>query len=63
MTSFFVAKKEYYALMKDTVVPKQMVAQIEDLKQKIQYYYLLNYLNFYDILFIDTQGEIFYTIR
>lgn len=63
MTSFFVAKKEYYALSKETILPESFVVTIEHLKQKIQNYYLLNFLNFYDILFVDKNGDIFYTIR
>jgi len=63
MTSFFLAKRDYYSLKKDTVLPASIEYEVTELKKKIQHYYLLHYLNFYDILFIDTTGDIFYTIR
>lgn len=63
MLSFFKVKKEYYDLSKDTIMPKEIVDQIEDLKQQVQDHYLKHYIQFYDILFIDTKGDIFYTIR
>ncbi|MBN1118985.1 MAG: cache domain-containing protein [Bacteroidales bacterium] len=63
MQSFFIAKKNYYSLQKETDLPTGMVQQIEVLKNKIQQHYLLNYLTFYDILFIDVNGDVFYTIR
>ncbi|MBN1182003.1 MAG: cache domain-containing protein [Bacteroidales bacterium] len=63
MMNFFKTKKEYYALRNDSLVPDILVNEIEKLKQNIENYYLENYLNFYDIMFIDNDGEIFYTIR
>ena len=63
LLSFFKAKKDYYYLSRDTVIPDDIIQGIEKLKQNIQYYYLINYLNFYDIMFIDTTGEVFYTIK
>jgi len=63
MIAFFNAKKKYYYLIKDTTLPPEIHLEIHKLKQNIQSHYLQNYLCFYDILFIDTQGEIFYTIR
>jgi hypothetical protein len=63
MTSFFKAKKQYYALARDTILPLTIVHSIEQLKRDIQNHYLNKYLNFYDILFVDTNGDIFYTIR
>ncbi|MBI9066901.1 MAG: cache domain-containing protein [Salinivirgaceae bacterium] len=61
--SFFKVKKEYYELSKDTIIPDNIIKQIEVLKQNIQRHYLANYMSFYDILFIDKSGEIFYTIK
>lgn len=63
MREFFKTKKEFYYLMKEKAVPQSLIDEIEKLKYNIQQYYIMNYLHFYDILFIDTQGEIFYTIR
>ncbi|MFW6218848.1 MAG: cache domain-containing protein [Bacteroidota bacterium] len=63
MLSFFKAKKDYYHLKQEIEIPPPMVHKIEELKQSIQAHYLNRYLVFYDILFIDTDGNIFYTIR
>jgi len=63
MVSFFEMKRQYYYLKKDTILPAKLIEEIEKLKENIQYHYIMNYQSFYDILFIDTRGEIFYTIR
>ena len=63
MYTFFKTKKEYYKLSKEMTFPKDIVKKIEALKKSIENHYLHNYLVFYDILFIDTEGEIFFTIR
>lgn len=63
MLGFFKTKKEFYYLSKSNKLPDQLVNEIEKLKANIQNYYIMNYIAFYDILFIDTQGVIFYTIR
>jgi hypothetical protein len=63
MISFFKTKRDYYHLKKNGPVPENLDIQIEKLKENINHYYIVNYQSFYDILFIDTQGEIFYTIK
>ncbi|MBK8808917.1 MAG: hypothetical protein IPO21_20720 [Bacteroidales bacterium] len=63
MIDFFKIKNEYYYLKKDTVLPENIVKSVEQLKREIQSYYIMNYIQFYDILFIDTLGEIFYTLK
>ncbi len=63
MNAFFRVKNEYYYKSRDTVVSDFVEQKIKELKQDIQYHYVQNYLTFYDILFTDKNGEIFYTIR
>jgi len=63
MRKFFMIKKEYYALSKKSNPPPKMVQLIATLKKKIQERYILNYTEFYDILMVADDGEVFYTIR
>lgn len=63
MEDFFDIKNKYYQLRKTKPASEGLVRTLETLKQKINEHYLNNYRLFYDILFINTAGEIFYTIR
>jgi hypothetical protein len=63
MVNFFNIKNNYYQLQKLHPPPEDLVQAIEELKKKINDHYLRNYMSFYDILFIDKGGDIFYTIR
>ena len=63
MLSFFKIKSEYYQKQKDVSPPKSLVKNIAELKQNIQTYYFENYSMFYDAIMVDTNGDIFYTIR
>lgn len=63
MIGFFKTKRDYYHLKKNAPTPEKLDIQIEKLKENINHYYIINYQSFYDILFIDTNGDIFYTIK
>ncbi len=63
MLDFFHIKKKYYRLKKFSPPPAVLQHLIEDLKKGVRGRYLLHYLSFYDILFIDENGDIFHTIR
>lgn len=63
LLNFFYIKQKYYQLQKTSAPPDDLVQSIQILKNKINEHYLQNYLLFYDILFIDRNGDIFYTIR
>ena len=63
MINFFEAKNNYYLAKKEIDIPHDIEQSISLLKQKIQSHYLANYRQFYDILFVNTLGDIFYTIR
>lgn len=62
MVNFFKTQREFYYLNKQESLPTRLKDQIEKLHQNIQHYYIINYQSFYDILFVDKQGEVFYTI-
>jgi len=63
MRKFFIAKSSYYHLTKDIDPPDDIKKQMGLLKKAAEKHYLANYLEFYDILFIDNDGDVFFTIR
>jgi hypothetical protein len=63
MLEFFRIKKKYYRLKKSTPPPEALKHLIEDLKKGVRSHYLHKYLSFYDILFVDINGDIFHTTR
>jgi len=63
MLEFFHLKRQFYQLRKTTRPPEALVREITKLKERIKEHYIQKYLKFYDILFIDRNGDIFYTIR
>ncbi len=63
LTRFFRIKNEYYQLQKRIPPPPEAHRAIVQLKQRIKQRYIERYLSFYDILCINTDGDIFYTIR
>ncbi len=62
MINFFKAENAFYNLKDSNELPQKLTNEIEKLHYNIQQYYIMNYQNFYDILFINNQGDIFYTI-
>jgi len=63
MLGFFDIKSKYHKSKELKTPPEKLSQVIEELKKKINDHYIRNYLSFYDILFIDKHGDIFYTIR
>lgn len=63
MLSFFKAKNQYYKATKYVSVPDDIRQEIEKLKSRIQSYYVSEYFAFYDLLFVNIEGDIFYTMR
>lgn len=60
---FFTVKNRYYHLQKTAVPPEELTREIEDLKQQMMDHYLRKYRQFYDMVFIDKGGDVFFTIR
>ena len=44
-------------------VPEALTKRVSELRDSFNGYYIQNYFAFYDILFVNAQGKIFYTIR
>ncbi len=63
LLDFFHIKSRYYHLQKTAPPPAHLVAEIETLKSNIREHCLRRYLLFHDILFIDKNGDIFFTVR
>jgi len=63
MLEFFHIKRKYYRLKKSSPPPAELKRLISDLKNGVRRHYIQNYLSFYDILFVDKDGDIFHTIR
>jgi hypothetical protein len=54
---------QYFEATEKGPVPKGLVERVAQLRDGFNGYYIQNYFAFYDILFVNTQGDIFYTIR
>lgn len=63
MLDFFDTKNKYYQLAQAGPVPDNLTQVVDECKEGIRKHYVDHYMAFYDILFINTDGSVFYTIR
>ena len=64
LLEFFDVNRKYFQLQREgRTAPEQLTRRIEDFRGAINEYYIRNYLCFYDILMIDIEGNVFYTVR
>ena len=63
MINFFEVNNKYFKMNQNDTAPDKFKHAIKRLRKQINDYYIVNYLSFYDILFINKSGDIFYTIR
>jgi len=63
VVSFFDINRQYANALEEGSPPEALTAKVQELRQEFNQYYIENYFAFYDILFIDLQGHVFYTIR
>lgn len=63
LNSFFYAKNEYWEIQKTTAIPQEVKNDIAELKQAVKTRYIKNYMSFYDLMFINLSGDVFYTVR
>lgn len=63
IVSFFNMNRYYHNLCKFQKAPASLTNDIEKMRQHFNSYYIKNYFVFYDILFVDMTGSVFYTLR
>ena len=63
MIKFFDVNLKCFNLAQEGTPPEEFTKKTTEFRKAFNQYYIENWLAFYDILFIDTQGRIFYTIR
>jgi len=63
LIEFFYVNLKYTDTVHNDSLPDKVHRRIEELRQDAIDYYANTYLCFYDLLFVDTSGFVFYTIR
>ena len=63
LARFFEVNLKFLSLSRTGSSSEQLVAKTADFRKAFNEYYIKNWLAFYDILFIDKEGLVFYTIR
>lgn len=63
MIKFFDVNLKCFNLIQKERPPVEFVAKTAEFRRVFNDYYIENWLAFYDILFVDRDGNIFYTIR
>ncbi|MBT4287608.1 MAG: cache domain-containing protein [Deltaproteobacteria bacterium] len=61
--SFFKTIHAFKSVKNIENFPNKLVRKTDQLKKQYEEHFIVNYLSFYDLLFIDSKGAIFYTIR
>lgn len=63
MVNFFDVNLKYFTLEQEGTPPEEFTKKTVEFRKAFNEYYFRNWLAFDDILFIDKQGRVFYTIR
>jgi hypothetical protein len=63
MIAFFEMNRHYHQASINDKPTASLTDKVEEMRQDFNQYYIFNYFSFYDILFVDTQGTVFYSIR
>lgn len=63
IVKFFDLNREYLPISSRGDAPEEIKKRIGELRKALDSYYVEHYLAFYDILFVDAGGNVFYTIR
>jgi len=63
MINCFEINNKYFKMNQNGTAPEEFKRKIKKFRENIRDYYVTNYLSFYDVLFINKEGDIFYTIR
>ncbi len=63
VSSCFQINLEYVKATQECNVPEDLKSRVTGVRSHFASYYLANYLAFYDMLFIDPDGDVFFSIR
>ncbi len=63
VTAFFEMNRLYFDACRSQKPLPSLTRKIEEMRQHFNTYYIQNYLEFYDMLFVDINGSVFYTLR
>ncbi len=63
VVSFFEMNRHYHNAGKSQEPPASLSTDVEKMRHHFNGYYISNYFVFYDILFVDMDGSVFYTLR
>ena len=63
IVGFFNVNLEYARAVAQGPVPETLTASVSEVRKGFNQYYIEHYLSFYDFLFVDRQGQVFYTLR
>ena len=63
MLNFFDLSNKCHTIRRHGTAPDELENKLDDLRKQIVDYYFQNYICFYDVLFINKAGDVFYTIR
>lgn len=61
--AFFEMNRTYYQASHHEEVPASLTSDVGRLREHFDGYYIQNYIMFYDLLFINQDGVIFYSLR
>ncbi len=60
---FFDLNRKCFALTRSGVAPAELTRKTAEFREAFNEYYIEKWLAFYDMLFIDPEGNVFYSIR
>lgn len=63
VVAFFEMNRHYHHAAINDKPPAALTDKVEAMRQDFNQYYISNYFSFYDILFVDKEGTVFYSIR
>jgi hypothetical protein len=63
VAAFFEMNRAFYKASHEGDVPASLATDIAKMREHFNGYYIQNYITFYDILFINLDGEVFYSLR
>jgi len=63
LVKFFDVSQKCFTLAQEGTPPEDFIRKTTEFRKGFNEYYVENWLAFYDILFIDKQGRLFYSIR